>query len=151
MRTALSLVIASVGLLACGGDAEVSDAVAPSEHGRWAVAMATRNGRVTHTMDVAYFEFDTARAKLSTNFVGEELNLDYVREGNTILTPGNVWFKLMEIRALTDSTLVLASQVTSAFVTFDLVPDTSAGMNGLAPVRVEEVSTYPEDDDPREG
>ena len=106
---------------ACGSDAD-APAEAASEHGRWGVVQAFRNGQETHMIDVAYFEFDTAARALTTNFTGEETTFDYERDEGGIVTPGNRYFERMDFEALTDSTLQLTTEVLGYYFRISLAP-----------------------------
>ena len=109
----------------CGADADVAGGPPPSEHGRWGVSEAWRNGTQTHMIDVAYFEFDTAAKTLTTNFTGEEAVFEYVRDERGMTAIGNPYFERMDFETLSDSALVLAGKVTDHFFRIALVPQAS--------------------------
>ncbi len=134
------------GLASCSTDKAVAEAEPASEHGRWGVAEATRDGAVTHMLDAAYFEFDTSRSVMTTNLVGEELAVNYVIDNQELLTPENQWFQRLEIRELSDSSLVLAGKVDRGFFTFALRPEEEGERPVLA--RPESSDAVPADDDP---
>ena len=120
-------VLATVGvglIAACGSDPD-SDRPAvdlPSEHGRWEVAGATRNGRPTNTLDAAYFEFDTTSKKISTNFTGEPLQLDYLLSDGKIRMRGSALLDSFVIIQASDSTMQLSTVIRGTPFLFDLVP-----------------------------
>ena len=107
---------------ACGSGAEAPAEALASEHGRWGVVQAFRNGQETHMIDVAYFEFDTAARALTTNFTGEEITVDYERDGGGIVTPRNRYFERMDFEVLTDSTLQLTTEVLGYYFRIALAP-----------------------------
>ena len=111
-----------VAAVACGTDAAPTDAPAASEHGRWGVTQAFRDGRETHMIDVAYFEFDTAAQELTTNFTGEETVMGYQRDDRGIVTPDNRYFERMDFEALTDSTLQVSAEVSGYYFRIALAP-----------------------------
>ena len=119
-RTAPLLALA---LAACGPDAAVADGSSASEHGRWGVTEAYRDGRETHVIDVAYFEFDTAAGTLTTNVTGEEAVLAYTRDARGVVVGANPYFERLDVEALTDSSLVLAGSLADHFFRIALAPD----------------------------
>ena len=121
-RAILLLSISALAAAACGTDVERPTGPPPSEHGRWGVEQAFRNRQETHMIDVAYFEFDTARMQLTTNFTGEETVIDYRRDERGIQTPGNPYFERMDFESLTDSSLVIAAEVAGYFFDISLSP-----------------------------
>lgn len=110
-----TLSLLSLATAACGLDADVDAGPPPSEHGLWGVTQAFRDGRETHMIDVAYFEFDTAAGTLTTDFTGRELVLPYVRDEGGIVTPDNRYFERMDFATLTDSTLQVTTNVQGYF------------------------------------
>ena len=108
-------------LTACGPDAPPPREA--SLQGRWTVVSATRGGRPTQTLNAAYFEFDTARRELSTNFPGEELRLAYRRDGNTLRLRGTALIDQLDISEHTDSTLAFGSVISGRVTTFELAPE----------------------------
>ncbi len=108
---------------ACGSDAISPAPELPSEHGRWAVEEAMRSGRVTNTLDAAFFEFDTSNQHVETNFTGEPLKLDYVYEGGVITLRGSALLDSFTVNEATDSTLHLSTVIRGTPFFFKLKPD----------------------------
>ena len=116
--TLLTLALAA----ACGPDASAPDGPPASEHGRWGVREAWRDGRETHMIDVAYFEFDTAAGTLTTNFTGEEAVLPYVRDEEGMAVSGAPYLERMAFEELTDTSLVIAGPVAGYYFRIALTP-----------------------------
>ncbi len=147
MRSFTILALAA-SVFACKSDAPaVSNQ--PSEQGRWVVASATRSGRPTHTLDAAYFEFDTAGSVLKTNFTGQEETLAYVVDATGFSTPDGELFKRIDRVSLNDSILDLSTEIQGTPFTFRLRPEV-AGADPIVPPDVDDSSAVPLDDDPGE-
>ena len=118
----ISAATLSIGVLAaaCAPDAE--PAVAASEHGRWQMLAATRDGGPTALLDSAYFAFDTAAARLTTNLLGEDVAMAYRIEETAVVTDGPVELQRFALRELTDSTLVMTTTIQGSEFEFELRP-----------------------------
>lgn len=121
----------------------------PSVNGRWVVTTATRGGRPTSTLDAAYFEFDTVRTTLKTNFTGQEEMLAYTSDDSGIATPAGELFQRIDIASLSDSILDLSAEIQGTRFTFRLRPDLQGADDGLTPVSGD-TAIIPRDDDPEE-
>lgn len=108
---------------ACGTDASRSTLKIPSEHGRWAVDEASRNGKKTNTLDAAFFEFDTSAQLIETNFTGEPLKLQYTYEEGVINLKGSALLDSFIVNEATDSTLQLTTIIRGTPFVFKLKPD----------------------------
>ena len=73
-------------------------------------------------IDVAYFEFDTARQELTTNFTGEENTFAYQRVEGGIVTPDNRYFERMNFEVLTDTSLQVTAEVLKYYFRISLAP-----------------------------
>lgn len=123
MRKPLALLtLLTVASAACTDDDAA--AVRASESGRWEVVRAIRNHRPTGLLDAAYLRFDTAAHRVTTNITGEELELPYALadDGRRIMTSGSAVLKEFEVAALTDTTMVLQSEMMSVPFTLHLRP-----------------------------
>ena len=154
MRSIFQLVVGSgllTSLCACRPDV-TTVADSPSEHGRWVVAMATRGGRPTHTLDAAYFEFDTATSLLKTNFTGQEEALRYELDETGFATPEGELFKHIDVVTKQDSLLDLSTTIQGTRFTFRLRPEAANVEEELPPVGrpAEPLEDAPLDDDPQE-
>lgn len=108
---------------ACGSDTASSIPVLPSEHGRWAVEEASRNGRKTNTLDAAFFEFDTVAQIIETNFTGEPLKLSYTYEKGVVNLRGSALLDSFVVNEATDSTLHLTTVIKGTPFSFKLKPE----------------------------
>ncbi|MFK8057388.1 MAG: hypothetical protein AB8F78_14785 [Saprospiraceae bacterium] len=108
---------------ACSLDAPTDGPKLPSEHGRWAVEEAMRNGRKTNTLDAAFFEFDTTSQIIETNFTGESLKLGYSYENGVINLRGSVLLDSFVVDEASDSTLHLSTVIRGTPFFFKLRPD----------------------------
>ena len=122
MRRLLILSALSLGSAAAGCGTDGAPATRASEAGDWKVLAATRDGRPIGTLESAYFTFDTAAARLTTNLLSEEVDMNYRREGATIVTDGPADLQAFEVRELTDSTLVLAAVIRGSAFELELRP-----------------------------
>lgn len=111
-----------IGLVASGCGLDDAPQVAASEAGRWEVLAATRDGRPIGTLEAAYFVFDTAAARLTTNLLSEEVDMAYRMESGAITTDGPDDLRAFAIRELTDSTLVLAADIRGSAFELELRP-----------------------------
>ncbi len=136
----------------CGTDTEPPAAArAASEHGRWGLVAAARDGDATGVLDGSYIAFDTARAVLTTNLNnGSVIAVNYVLDEQTLVTPENPLFQTVEVRELTDSTLELAVVIQGSFFQMRFRPEV-APTEEPALVQPEGSIEAPPDDDPREG
>jgi len=113
------------GLMAfgsCGLDDSSQIPELPSEHGRWTVDEAMRNGRKTNTLDAAFFAFDTTSQVIETNFTGEPLKLGYTYDEGVINLRGSVLLDSFVVDEATDSTLHLSTVIRGTPFFFKLVP-----------------------------
>ncbi len=97
--------------------------VMPSEHGRWVVVSATRANQPTNTLDAAYFVFDTNQHTLQTNFIGEEVTLDYQQQAEVFVTRGSDMLTGFKVTKLTDSSMALQTVIRGTQFGFDLAPE----------------------------
>ena len=147
-RTSL-LAFCLLSASACKPDAPAAVSTA-SPQGRWVVTGATRGGRPTNTLDAAYFEFDTARATLTTNFTGQEEVLHYTADATGFTLPEGELYQRIDLARLTDSTLAIATEIRGTRFTFALRPEaTSPSMSTIEPVAADTFDA-PLDDDPGE-
>jgi len=107
----------------CGSDSSEPVLELASEHGRWAVDEASRNGRKTNTLDAAFFEFDTSAHLIETNFTGEPLKLEYAYENGVISLRGSALLDSFIVNEATDSTLHLSTVIKGTPFFFKLKPD----------------------------
>lgn len=121
MRPSSIATAAAFALLGCGDDV-VAPAPSASEHGRWDLLAATRDGRPIGTLESAYFAFDTATGRLTTNLLREDLTVAYRRERSAIVTDGPPELRSLDVLTLTDSTLSLATAIRGAQFELDFVP-----------------------------
>ena len=93
-----------------------------SEQGRWRVGKAFRNGRPTTTFDAAYFEFDTARHELTTNFTGQESNITYERSNTRIeVSNAPLGIQGFDLSRPNDSTLIVSTELQNHAFKFELI------------------------------
>ncbi len=145
----LSLLV--IGAASCGEDQNSVTEAPATEHGRWGIVGATRDGSATATLDGVYVEFDTGRAVMTSNLDnGSVITSNYVIDAEALLTPDNPLFQRMELRELTDSTLVLAMNIQRSFFVMSFRPE-AAPAEAPVLVRPEAMEDVPADDDPREG
>ena len=144
-----STLVICLSVLACKADVPVPT-TASSPHGRWIVTAATRGGRPTNTLDAAYFEFDTARATLTTNFTGQEEVLAYTVDETGFDVPSGELYQRIDLARLTDTTLAIATDIQGTRFTFALRPEsTLPATPDIEPVTADSFDV-PLDDDPGE-
>ena len=148
----LALSLLAFGSAACGTDAKVVDVVEPaSEHGRWGLVNALRDGSATSTLAGAYLDFDTARSTVTINFTGEEIEVNYFIDDQALLTPENPMFQSLELRELTDSSLVLAGPIQRRYFEMSFRPEPEPRERPVLVRPEPSDASVPLDDDPREG
>jgi len=110
-------------VFSCQSDTKVVEPT--SIDGEWEVQSATRNGRITKTVDGAIFQFDTETNQMTTDILGSEATSNYSLQGSYIL---QLEPKIQyEILRQTDTTIQLAMSMRGTDFTFLLTqPDTTS-------------------------
>ena len=111
---------------ACGSDEDIAED-ATLTGGRWELTSALRNGMETEMLEGLFFEFG-ADGALQTNLMGNESPGSYVLEESTVTTAGVIPPLVYEVTELTDSSLVLRTELQSFRFDFSL-----RRVGGLAP------------------
>ena len=112
MRLLPLLILATTTLFfACGPDGDVGED-ATLTGGRWELTSALRNGMETEMLEGLFFEFGP-EGELQTNLMGNEAPGSYVMTENTVATAGVVPPLEYEVTELTDSSLVLRTELQS--------------------------------------
>ncbi len=94
---------------ACGPE-ETPDSSPDELLGRWELKNATRNGRPTESLADLYFEF-FLDGKMKTNIGGAPENASYILVDDEIRQSDSQFNVTYQIEELSDSTLVLATEL----------------------------------------
>ncbi len=105
----ISLLALTTVFQACGPE-ETSETSPDRILGRWELSNATRNGRPTESLTDLYFEF-FLDGKMTTNIGGATENASYALLDNEIRQSDSQFDVTYEIQDLTDSVMVLATEL----------------------------------------
>lgn len=106
--------------------------------GEWTIDRATRNGRTTETLRGMFFRFEAAR--MSTNMMGEETTAAYELDGAEIEHELAGFGEEFRVRALSDSTLELTTNMRGYDFEFFLKRAQPSGENAVVePTEGEEI------------
>lgn len=88
---------------------------------RWEIREASRNGRITESLDQLYFDF-TADGTLKTNLSGATETGTYEMNDDQILQRGTQIEADYNVVNLSDTLLVLTTKIRNSSFKFELVP-----------------------------
>lgn len=117
------LFIALLGIAACSGD-NANDTKTNQIAKRWEIREASRNGRITESLDQLYFDF-TADGTLKTNLTGVTETGTYEMQEEQILQRGMQIDTDYKIEMLSDTLLVLTTAIRNSNFKFELIPATA--------------------------
>ncbi|MFK7931906.1 MAG: hypothetical protein AB8G22_00260 [Saprospiraceae bacterium] len=114
------ILLALFGITACGtesADTTLTDQLSK----RWEIREASRNGRITESLDQLYFDF-TAEGTLQTNLAGATETGTYELKEQQILQRGTQIDADYKIESISDTLLVLSTSIRNSNFKFELVP-----------------------------
>lgn len=109
------------GIAACATE-DPKDKLMNQLNGRWEIQEASRNGRITESLDKLYFDFGSGGA-LATNLSGATEKGTYEIKASQILQRGMQIDVTYDIASISDSLLVLTAEIRNNNFKFELVPD----------------------------
>lgn len=123
MRVRGIFLISAMILVACQSDKPVVDA--SSIDGEWEVVSATRDGRVTKTVDGAIFNFDMSSSSMVTDILGSEASSPFeLKDGAIVQEIPEITYQVI---GASDTTIQLSMSLRGSDFTFLLNPsDTTA-------------------------